>query len=482
MLVAVTIPLATSAVLLTMAVDSSFQVGVNRRVHQGLARGTEVYRTLFGALKEDFARSTDYLALVCRTQPWLAEGDWEAGRQQLQPLVEGRTDLAELTLAVVGVGPVVSLTSSTMPPVADSREWHEERRIQWEGGEAVLTARWLAPRAHFQAFHEAGDTLASYETLQGGRLHVRNRYLAVYAGLIGLVMVLALILGVTLSRRVTRRVSRLWAATQQVAGGDLTTRVPVGPGDEVGELAAAFNVMVARLHESRDRIEYLQRVAAWQQLARRLAHEIKNPLTPIQLAVEELAGRYQGEDRQFGHVLQQATEIVREEVEALRRLTTEFSAFAKLPQVDAVSVDLREFLLESKQALQLLATDGRQLLFDLPPPGIEVRLDKMLMKRVLDNMVRNALEAFDEDRQDGQVVVGGGRGSTGEPCITVSDNGPGITEDERSRIFEPYHTTKNEGTGLGLAIVKKIVLEHGGYVAVRSQPGEGTTFTIWFST
>jgi nitrogen fixation/metabolism regulation signal transduction histidine kinase len=256
--------------------------------------------------------------------------------------------------------------------------------------------------------------------------------------------------------------------------------VPVGPLDEVGDLAATFNLMVERLLESRERIEYLQRVAAWQQLARRLAHEIKNPLTPIQLAVQELRDRYKGDDEDFKRVLNQATEIVVEEVEVLRRLTGEFSAFAKLPEVNATPVDLRDFLGDAAQALEILPTDRGTITVELPEEEVSVKIDRMLMKRVLDNLVRNALEAIDGSGENGQVVVRGGRDAAGHPFVVVEDTGPGIERDEQQRVFEPYYTTKETGTGLGLAIVKKIVLEHDGLVTLSARKGHGTRFTIRF--
>jgi len=234
--------------------------------------------------------------------------------------------------------------------------------------------------------------------------------------------------------------------------------------------------MVERLLSSRERIEYLGRVAAWQQLARRLAHEIKNPLTPIQLAVQELRDRYKGDDAQFRQVLNQVTEIVVEEVEALRRLTTEFSAFAKLPQVDATPVDLRLFLDEASQPLSLLRSPLGDVEVELPAQGIVVAIDRMLMRRALDNLVRNAVEAIDASGERGRVVVRAGL-EGGQPFIAVEDDGPGIEGDDRQRVFEPYYTTKETGTGLGLAIVKKIVLEHGGSVTL--EPAErGSRFMI----
>ena len=467
-LVAVIPPLVTSRVLLTMAVDHSFQVGINRRVHEGLELAPTAYRALFDALKADFEHSTDGIVASREVDTLVNRNDWEGVQALFAQLVEQRADLVELRLEDAE-GRELALAEAEIGFDAHiHRPWNETRELSWDDGGGELTASWVAPISHFDSFQQAGEILETYETLEQGRDHVRSRYVMVYVAMILSVVLLAVALGFFMSRRVTSRVTRLCEATRQVTAGNLSTRVPVGSRDEVGELSSAFNTMVERLLESRERIEYLQRVAAWQQLARRLAHEIKNPLTPIQLAVQEVGDRYRGDDEEFRRVLKQATEIVSEEVEALRRLTSEFSAFAKLPAVNVQQVDLRDFLQDASQALSLFASERGRVVIDLPPAGITTSVDKMLMRRVLDNLVRNAVEAIDENEMHGQVVVRGGRSAQGQPYIAVEDDGPGISDDEKSRVFEPYYTTKDTGTGLGLAIVKKIVLEHGGLVTLET--------------
>jgi nitrogen fixation/metabolism regulation signal transduction histidine kinase len=480
MLVAVTLPLGTSAVLLTGAVDSAYVTGINRRVHEALELAPAAYRSLFEALKADFEHSTDGVVGSAEFCALAEAGDAAGMARHLEALVAERDDLVELSLADADgdeiAGARVGAGADGEEGGGSSRPWLEEREVAWGEGTAVLTARWVAPGAHFESFQRAGQMLELFGTFERGRYELRTIYLEVYLGMIGFVLIVALGLGFSMSRRVTSRVIRLCEATRQVAGGDLTTRVPEGPRDEVGELAATFNVMVERLLSSRERIEYLGRVAAWQQLARRLAHEIKNPLTPIQLAVQELRDRYKGDDAQFRQVLNQVTEIVVEEVEALRRLTTEFSAFAKLPQVDATPVDLRLFLDEASQPLSLLRSPLGDVEVELPAQGIVVAIDRMLMRRALDNLVRNAVEAIDASGERGRVVVRAGL-EGGQPFIAIEDDGPGIEGDDRQRVFEPYYTTKETGTGLGLAIVKKIVLEHGGSVTL--EPAErGSRFMI----
>ena len=284
----------------------------------------------------------------------------------------------------------------------------------------------------------------------------------------------------------TRRVAALAEASRRVGAGDLTVSLPTSATDEITELTQAFNDMVRDLRESRSRIEYLQRIGAWQDFARRLAHEIKNPLTPIQLAAQELDETYDGGDEAYRHKLENARAIIEEEVATLRRLVGEFSAFAKLPRADLSPSDLNEVAhaIEASVPAMLddLGDDGPapvEVRVSAATEPIRVRMDPMMLKRGVDNLVRNAIQSVHAANRagGGRVYVRAYRsGDAG--FIEVRDDGPGITEDNWERVFDPYYTTKSEGTGLGLAIVKKVVLEHGGEVRLDRAPEGGARFTL----
>jgi nitrogen fixation/metabolism regulation signal transduction histidine kinase len=337
----------------------------------------------------------------------------------------------------------------------------------------VTVATALEP---FVEYQRAGEVAEVYSRLEEGSTEVSLFYLAVYVGFLLSVMVVAVAVGVVASRRVTGRVADLAAATQKVGAGDLNVVVPTDVRDEVGELTHAFNEMVRDLRESRDRIEYLQRIGAWQDFARRLAHEIKNPLTPIQLAAQEVARAYPGDDPAYGAKVEEARTIIEEEVATLRRLVGEFSEFAKLPRAELSEADLGDFLEEIARALPaaLDLAQGVEVCFEEVEEELPVRVDAMMLKRCVDNLVRNAVEAFDEE--GGTVVVRGLREGA-RAVIEVADDGPGI-EGDAARIFDPYYTTKADGTGLGLAIVKKVVLEHGGAIGVVKNEAGGSVFRI----
>jgi nitrogen fixation/metabolism regulation signal transduction histidine kinase len=342
-----------------------------------------------------------------------------------------------------------------------------------------------APQQPFQAYQRAGELAQDYRRLQRGTGQVSTLYLVVYTGFMLSVIVVALAVGIVLSRRVTRRVSVLAQATRRLGAGDLEVQVPSDVNDEIGELTRDFNTMVRDLRESRTRIEYLQRIGAWQEFARRLAHEIKNPLTPIQLAIQELDRSYRGDDPGFARRLNDARSIIEEEVAALRRLTSEFSAFAKLPEASLAQADLNDFLRDAARGLEAvinLPDDPEpppELTVELAPEPLPVRIDAMMLKRCVDNLVLNAAQAIRHhpDARARAILVR----SVHRPehaVLQVHDSGPGVPARDRARIFDPYFTTKSEGTGLGLPIVKKVVLEHGGEIECGESELGGAVFSI----
>jgi two-component system nitrogen regulation sensor histidine kinase NtrY len=293
----------------------------------------------------------------------------------------------------------------------------------------------------------------------------------------------ALAVGIVLSRRVTRRVSLLADATRRLGAGDLSVQVPTDVNDEIGELTRDFNVMVRDIRESRGRIEYLQRIGAWQDFARKLAHEIKNPLTPIQLVIQELHRSYSGADTGFAKRLADARSIIEEEVATLRRLTTEFSAFARLPEVTLTPADLNDFLRDASRTFEAVIADPNAT---QPPPEVQlelsarplpVRIDAMMLKRCLDNLLRNAAQAFAGHAGPRVVLIRSLRVGK-HAVLQVHDNGPGVPIKDRARVFDPYFTTKADGTGLGLPIVMKVVLEHAGEIQCGESELGGALFSV----
>ena len=360
-----------------------------------------------------------------------------------------------------------------------------------------LVAVFVAEKARFDELEEMSRFVDDYDQMARSRGDIDAVYLQAFALLLGITIIAAIGVGTLLARGVSSRIGQLADATKRVGAGDLSVRVPEKGEDEIGDLSRAFNRMLGEVEDSRSRIEYLQRIGAWQEMARRLAHEIKNPLTPIQLAVQELHKRYEGEDGPYRKLVDTTREIVEDEVGTLRRLVTEFSDFARLPQASLEEADLLEFLREQAEHLRLIEEELSELAgdrttdaelasralgvatdFELPDGPAMVAIDRQMLRRALLNLLRNSAQAIENAGiADGKITVRAHR--EGDYWVVdVDDNGPGIAKDLRSTIFDPYVTTKTYGTGLGLAIVKKIIVEHRGMIGVASSPSGGARVRI----
>jgi nitrogen fixation/metabolism regulation signal transduction histidine kinase len=296
--------------------------------------------------------------------------------------------------------------------------------------------------------------------------------MSAFAALSAVGVSLTLVLALFVSRRITRPVESLTDGARRVAAGDLDARVEARASGEVGELVEAFNRMTVDLKQTTDNLVAAERVAAWQEVARRLAHEIKNPLTPIRMSLETLQAASAENNPRFGALFQESARVVLEEVDRLKRIVDEFSQFARLPKPRMESLDVSDLV---RQVLSLYAA---------PPPGIElvpelesglaVRADRDQLTQVMVNLVKNAQEAMPSG---GKIWVRT-RARDQVAVIEVEDTGPGIKPEDRKRIFEPYFTTKGAGTGLGLAIAARICQEHGGALAVDGQEGKGALFRV----
>ncbi len=302
------------------------------------------------------------------------------------------------------------------------------------------------------------------------------RGLALLVG--GGVILLGLVLGWWVSARVTRPVEELAAGAREVTAGRWEARVKVHSRDEVGQLAEAFNEMTRQLAEQRERLVQTERVAAWRELARRLAHELKNPLFPLQLTVENLQRAREQTSEQFDEVFFESTGTLRAELENLKTIVSRFSDFAKMPPPQFEPVDVNELVRSTIKLFEpQLAPVGRPPITpelyldeDLPRP----QADPVLLRRALENLVLNSVDAMPAG---GTLTVRTAQRS-GVVRLEVTDTGEGLTPEECARLFTPYYTTKRHGTGLGLAIVQSVVSDHDGRIEVESAPGAGATFRI----
>jgi two-component system nitrogen regulation sensor histidine kinase NtrY len=276
-----------------------------------------------------------------------------------------------------------------------------------------------------------------------------------------------------LSQRFSGPIRELARGAERVAGGDLGGSVAVATSDEIGDLARSFNAMTADLRASRERLVQAERVAAWREMARRLAHELKNPIFPIQVSLDTLGRALERDPQGFAKLFREASATILEELAALRRIVDEFSEFARMPQPRLAPTDLNAVVGQA-MAVQRARAGKLKVEVTLADGAFAVTADRDLLARAIGNLLANALDAMPE----GGALRVRTRALEGMALIEVEDTGPGMSEEQRARLFTPYYTTKPGGTGLGLAIVQGIVADHGGRIEVRSAPGKGTTFTI----
>jgi two-component system, NtrC family, nitrogen regulation sensor histidine kinase NtrY len=304
--------------------------------------------------------------------------------------------------------------------------------------------------------------------------HIRSAALLVG----GSGILLAILLSSWVAARVTRPVEQLAHAAQEVAAGNWNARVDVNGDDELGQLANSFNRMTTELLGQQDRLVQAERVAAWRELARRLAHELKNPLFPLQLTVENLIRARQQNPEQFEEVFRESSRTLLAEISNLKTIVGRFSEFSTMPQPQLQRVQLNEVIRGVVQLFQSqLEAPGRpkiqcELLLD--PTLLPLAADTELLHRAISNLVLNATEAMPQ----GGTLTLRTRSQDGQAQVEITDTGTGLTPQECEHIFTPYYTNKQNGTGLGLAIVQSVVSDHGGRIRVQSAVGRGTTFVI----
>lgn len=326
----------------------------------------------------------------------------------------------------------------------------------------------------------AGGDVARIELHVADELEGLLQRVTVYtAGLAAVALVCTLILGYFVARRMTGDLDNLVVGAQAAAHGDLDHQVPVRARDEIGAVGKAFNTMMLDLKESKERLVMAERVAAWQEIARRLAHEIKNPLTPIQMSMETLRKTFAKKHPSFDEVFEEATSTVLEEASRLKRIVGEFSEFARMPKPEKRSLDLND-LVSGQLSLYQGSLELRLQLGDDVPV---ISADRDSIAQLLLNLVENARDA--QASSEGSAIVEVTTKVTREGkavSLIVDDAGPGIEPSVKEKLFTPYFTTKHAtgGTGLGLAICHRIVSDHEGKIVASDSPLGGARFTVEF--
>jgi two-component system nitrogen regulation sensor histidine kinase NtrY len=296
----------------------------------------------------------------------------------------------------------------------------------------------------------------------------------------GLGLAIAILLGIVWSSQISRPVERLAAYSDRLARGEWDEPLRLKSVRELETLVSALDRMRTDLKGYRERLVVGERHAAWSLMARKVAHEVKNPLTPIAISVADLRRSYEMQRPDFPAILDQATRTIAEEVESLKQLLNEFSEFGRLPAPRVERCRLEDLMAGVEALYARDIADGR--LSVSGARDAQIMADPGQLRQALVNLIKNGLEAIGgagspAAEPQGHVTVT----TKAEPAaleITVTDTGAGLGAEQREKLFVPGFTTKSHGSGLGLTIVERIVSDHHGTIAVESAPGRGTTFRI----
>jgi signal transduction histidine kinase len=281
---------------------------------------------------------------------------------------------------------------------------------------------------------------------------------------------------VIISSRMTKPLQYIQDGLNKISGGNLETTIPVQSQDEIGSLSNAYNVMVEKLKELQINLAEAEREAAWKEMAQQVAHEIKNPLTPMKLNLQHLKRQLDNDPDdsvKFRGNVERVTLNIIEQIESLNKIASDFSKFARPIREEFSEVEINELI---RSVVELYEPDSPgDISHDLYPSSLKVMGSSDELRRTLINLVKNGFEASSDDQanikirsfKNGKHVI-----------VEVEDNGAGISEEDQGKIFVPNFSTKSSGTGLGLAITKKIVEAHHGVITFRSQINQGTTFRI----
>jgi two-component system nitrogen regulation sensor histidine kinase NtrY len=300
-------------------------------------------------------------------------------------------------------------------------------------------------------------------------LKERNAY---FFGAYSIVVVLALVLGSVFANQISKPVRRLTEATRRVGEGELDYRITSGRTDEFGKLEDAFNEMTKEIQQKRvDLIRY-EKELAWKEMAKQVAHEIKNPLTPIKLAIQHLWQAHKDGVSNFGDILKNSVEMVNEQIETLNRIASEFSNFARMPERRLVSCNVGNVLHDSVQLFTKY--ENVEIKLDAANIGLIINADQEELRRAFINILRNSIQAMNERG----VLTVSAKVVDKNVTVEFSDDGSGIPEEIKDRIFEPNFSTKTDGMGLGLAIVKKTIDDLNGKITFSSEKGKGTIFIV----
>jgi two-component system, NtrC family, nitrogen regulation sensor histidine kinase NtrY len=288
-----------------------------------------------------------------------------------------------------------------------------------------------------------------------------------------IVVVASIGLSLYVSRSVTFPMLEIADAAKSVASGNFDVTLSRESNDEIATLYKSFNSMTRQLKENRDAMYIAQKLNAWREVGRKILHEIKNPLTPIRLSAERIRRHYTEKKDDMGSVIMKGTDAIIEEVTAIQRILDEFTNFARLPEINPEPNNLNDAV--KSYIASYSGHEKIKFVMNLDTFLSPVLFDKLLLKQAANNIIKNAIDAMSGN---GIIEISTGQIDAMTAFFSVRDFGPGISNEDITRLFEPTFTRTKGGTGLGLAIVEKIALDHRGRVYCKSSVGKGAIFTI----
>ncbi len=404
--------------------------------------------------------------LASATDPHFPEG--ELGGPMEPVLEQAIAGIQELSFEPTSFGKLMLIA---LPIDAASNAVTSEIRV----ANAIVVAYQTFPESVVAKGEAIVSSYEDYRQLKAFKNPIKTAYIVSFAVIAMAILFSAAWFGVYLARRITVPIEQLAEGTKAVAAGNLSVHIDAKADGEMGTLVEAFNTMANDLRVSNAELVKAQKVAAWREVAQRMAHEIKNPLTPIQLSAQRLQKKAAEGAGSIQQMVQDATGIIINEVQSLMRLVDSFSTFARMPEPVMVEESLHDVI---RDVSMLYTTAQRDVvvnhsLDDAVPP---ISIDREQIKRVFVNLFENAIEAMD---QKGQIWVRTRYDTQQQKVhVEVEDEGKGIQPADRDRLFLPYFSNTKNGTGLGLAIVNRIITDHHGQIRVVRNGATGTTFAM----
>jgi len=315
---------------------------------------------------------------------------------------------------------------------------------------------------------QTGKAVSFYFSIQESKTGIKITFGIIYLLVVTLFLFLAIIISINLASRLTTPIINLIAASEKISAGDLNAKVPlIDTDDEIKNLNTNFNLMIEKLKKQQDKLIMSERHMAWESIARKLAHEIKNPLTPIQLSIDRIKEKYLNKIDEKDNSFSAYLSTIAKQIKDIEFLVNEFSDFARMPKPVIKNLNLNKLLLRSINLHKLSETNIKFNLSEANP-SFEISGDEEQLNRVFINLIKNSIESIQEKKNKnahfkGKITIDI-KDDSDYIYVTIVDNGVGFEKVDKTKMLTPYYTTKKQGTGLGLAIVTKIVNDHNGSI------------------